>query len=282
MTEVFGATYSRAYDALYGDKNYVQECDLIQRFFENHRGDERIDDVLDLGCGTGGHALVLAERGWRVVGVDRSEEMLTQARTKALGAGLAAPPEWVCGDIRDIHLGKTFDAAIMMFAVLGYQLRNEDVLATLTTMRRHLRAGGLAVLDFWYGPGVLHERPARRTKEVPTAEGRWRRVASSDLDVRRHRCTVHYELEHVCGSGVRERAAESHDMRFFFPLELQLLLQLGDLTLVELAAFPETDKRPDQTCWNAIAVARAGGDVAPGTRTAEDLVPPDSTRRTIE
>jgi len=257
MTEVFGATYSHAYDALYGDKNYAQECDLIQRFLDKHCGDRRIDNLLDLGCGTGGHAFVLAERGLRVVGVDRSQDMLSRAHAKMSAAKLSDPPEWMCGDIRDIELDKTFDATIMMFAVLGYQLRNEDVLATLTTMRRHLRAGGLAVFDFWYGPGVLHELPSSRTKEAPTTDGRWRRMASADLDVRRHCCTVHYELEHLSEDRVKKHAAESHEMRFFFPMEIELFLHCCDFDLLELAAFPQADRAPDQTDWNAIVVARA-------------------------
>ena len=54
---------------------------------------------------------------------------------------------------------QTFDAAVMMFAVLSYQLSNQDVLSTLATVRRHLQVGGLFIADLWYGPAVLNERP---------------------------------------------------------------------------------------------------------------------------
>jgi hypothetical protein len=50
----------------------------------------------------------------------------------------------------------------MMFAVLGYQGENDDVLAALKTAHRHARPGGLFLFDVWYGPAVLHERPSQR------------------------------------------------------------------------------------------------------------------------
>src|SRR5207244_5704745 len=114
-------------------------------------------------CGTGNHALPLAQRGYEVLGVDRSEGMLARFREKAaqLPDGTAT---CVPGDVRSVELGRTFDAVVMLFAVLGYQLGNADVLAALRTARRHLRPGGLFVTDFWYGPAVLSERPAERIK----------------------------------------------------------------------------------------------------------------------
>ena len=52
----------------------------------------------------------------------------------------------------------------MMFAVLGYQHTNADVLDALATARAHLDVGGLFAFDVWYGPAVLSERPSERVK----------------------------------------------------------------------------------------------------------------------
>src|ERR1051325_7400807 len=56
--------------------------------------------ALDLACGTGTLACILADAGWNVVGLDRSSPMLAIARDRARGAGHAIP--FVEGDIRDI------------------------------------------------------------------------------------------------------------------------------------------------------------------------------------
>src|SRR6266498_3666978 len=82
MNEVFGSNYADAYDILYHDKDYAVECDLIERLFQRF-GDDSIASVLDLGCGTGNHSLLLDQRGYEVVGVDRSASMLDHARRKA-------------------------------------------------------------------------------------------------------------------------------------------------------------------------------------------------------
>src|SRR4029077_11778373 len=80
--EPFGASYSLAYDALYRDKDYVSECDFVEAAIRRHGsgGDHR--KVLDLGCGTGGHSIELARRGYTVRGVDLSPHMLSVARAK--------------------------------------------------------------------------------------------------------------------------------------------------------------------------------------------------------
>ena len=81
MTDVFGQEYAAAYDLLYADKDYDAECDLLERIFRE--SGRPVRTVLDLGCGTGAHAVRLAQRGYEVVGVDLSEDMLRIARDRA-------------------------------------------------------------------------------------------------------------------------------------------------------------------------------------------------------
>ena len=117
--------------------------------------------MLDLGCGTGGHAVPLAERGYDVVGVDRSPDMLQRAMQRGSSA------RFQLGEIGSLDLGETFDAVLLMFAVLGYQVGNADVQAALATARRHLHTTGLLFADLWYGPAVLAERPAIKGLTLP-------------------------------------------------------------------------------------------------------------------
>jgi SAM-dependent methyltransferase len=258
MSEVFGSHYADAYDILYHDKDYGAECDLIERLFQTY-GDGSIASVLDLGCGTGNHTLVLDERGYDVVGVDRSASMLAHARRKAatLYPNNGRREAFYQGDVRNVDLQRLFDAVLIMFAVLGYQLENADVLSTLKTARRHLRPGGLLIFDVWYGPAVLHQRPSQRVKVMPTLEGQLLRVASGQLDTRRHLCTVHYHMWRLEREQLVGETEESHRMRYFFPLELEHLLECNGFALLRLGAFPEFDHDPDEMTWNVLGVARA-------------------------
>ena len=250
MTTVFGPEYAAAYDALYQDKDYAAECDLVERIFETY-GSGPVRRVLDLGCGTGGHAAPLAERGYDVVGVDRSEAMLEQARARGSSA------RFQVGDIQELDLGETFDAVLMMFAVLGYQAGNADVLGALTTARRQLQPGGLFVCDAWYGPAVLRERPSDRVKVLPTSTGQVIRLASSELDVRHHACLVRYHVWRIEDGQLAAETQERHRMRYFFPLELELLLDRSGFELARLGRFPDVEADPDESSWNVAIVARA-------------------------
>jgi SAM-dependent methyltransferase len=247
MTELFGSEYADAYDILYKDKDYLEET----------HGNGPVRTVLDLGCGTGNHALPLVQRGYEVVGVDRSAGMLGSARKKAVSRQIDGKANFYEGDIRSFQIEQSFDACLMMFAVLGYQLENADVLAALRTARRHVRVGGLFIFDVWYGPAVLRQGPSERVKLLPTDRGQILRVASGELDVGRHLCKVSYRLWRMEGERLIGQAEEAHLMRFFFPLELNLFLEFSGFIPLRLGVFPDIDKDPDTTTWNVLGLARA-------------------------
>jgi len=251
MTQgVFGRDYAVAYDELYQDKDYVAECDLIENVFRLY-GQSAVRRVLDLGCGTGGHAVVLAERGYDVVGVDRSAEMLERARARSSSV------RFELGEIASVDLGETFDVALMMFAVLGYQVGNSDVEAALSTARRHLRANGLFLCDFWYGPAVLGQRPSERVKVIDTPTGQVIRVASGELDTRHDLCMVRYHVWRIEDGRLATEVREQHPMRYFFVPELELFLSTAGFELVRLGAFPNIDDEVTEHTWNVALVARA-------------------------
>jgi SAM-dependent methyltransferase len=253
MTDIFGSLYANTYDTLYREKDYAGECLVIERIFRAHE-ESRTKRLLDLGCGTGNHAARFAEMGYSVTGVERSGPMIEGAREKS-----AADPgfDLVQADIREFDLEREFDAAMLLFAVLGYQIEDHDVLATLRSARRHIRPRGLIVLDVWFGPAVLHERPVSRFARIPVESGELLRAAVPELDLARQVCRVRYDLWRVKDGQILEVASEEHAMRFFFPNELRLLLADSGFSLLQLAAFPDIDNEPGETTWNVIAVGRA-------------------------
>jgi SAM-dependent methyltransferase len=249
---VFGPEYAGAYDDLYHDKDYVAECDLVERLFHEH-ADSGVKRVLDLGCGTGGHAVILAQRGYDVVGVDRSAEMLRRARERG------GPARFVSGDITGVNLEEEFDAVVIMFAVLGYLTSNAEVECALRAARRHLRSGGVLFGDVWYGPAVLAQRPSDRVKVIDTpGGGRVIRVASSELDTRRDVCTVSYHLWRLEGERLAGEVREQHAMRYFFEPELEAFLAGAGFDLRKIGGFPNVDDEPGDQTWNVafVAVAR--------------------------
>ena len=255
-TSVFGPAYARQYDLLYQDKDYERECDLLVDVFRRF-GRSAVRSVLDLGCGTGNHSWPLARRGLDVTGVDRSPDMLEVASGKSGLAAEARAPQFLQGDVQTVDAGRRFDSALMMFAVLGYQLRNEDVAAALGTVRRHLDPGGLFVCDVWYGPAVLAIRPGERVKTTPTADGTVIRSAATRLDVFRHLAEVQYQVWRVSQTQPPIETSESHVMRYFFPQELVLFFETAGLRAVHWSAFGDLDRAPADDTWNVMVVAEA-------------------------
>jgi 2-polyprenyl-3-methyl-5-hydroxy-6-metoxy-1,4-benzoquinol methylase len=254
MNSIFGKDYSTMYDALYEDKNYDSECDLVEKIFHDY-GTLPVHSILDLGCGTGNHSLRLAERGYRITGVDRSKDMLDIARMKSDQMGLNC--EFLQSDIREFDNNKKYDAVIMMFAVLGYHLENEDVLRALNTVRRHLNKGGLFICDIWYGPAVLTQKPGQRVRVLEGGDAKIIRFSSGSLNTFHHYVDVHYYLLNINGNQVVSEIKEDHSMRFFFPQEMALFFKVSGIELKDIRAFPEWDEKPDDTTWNIGVVGSA-------------------------
>lgn len=253
---VFDSQYADQYDRLYAQKDYRLECDLIEAVAERFAR-ARPRTILDVGCGTGQHAIELAARGYELTGVDLSEAMLAHARRKSASLTAAARLRWLQGDARNFDVGSTFDMAIMMFAVIGYLTSNAQVLESMRNIRRHLVAGGVFACDFWFGPAVLTERPTDRVRIMDTEHGEVIRTTKTETHILEHTADVTFRLWEMRGNQVVSNSCETHRMRYYFPQEFALLLSCSGFELVHLSAFPSLDAVLTDTTWNAFAVAMA-------------------------
>jgi SAM-dependent methyltransferase len=138
--EVFDETYLRFYAPLLDeDRTRVEAEGAI-----GLAGVEPGAEVLDCPCGFARHSQVLARRGYRVTGVDRSTVQLDEARTRV---GAAEWPRLVLADYRALPFEDgSFDVALNLFTSLGYLDRPGDV-AVLGELRRVLRPGARLVVE---------------------------------------------------------------------------------------------------------------------------------------
>jgi ubiquinone/menaquinone biosynthesis C-methylase UbiE len=105
--------------------------------------------VLELGCGTGRIAIPVARTGTRIIGIDRSEEMLARARRRITRARLAGRLSLVRGDIRSLPFGSRtrFSAVLAAYGILQSLTRERDLTRTFESVARVLRRGGLFAID---------------------------------------------------------------------------------------------------------------------------------------
>jgi len=145
------------YDRLYKDKPYAREVERMLPYLKGKT-------LLDIGGGTGGHAVVLKGKGFEPHVIDLSASMLAIAANKGLTTEIA--------DIATYRSKKTYDSAIAMFHVLNFC---KDLTPVLANIRDALQDGGVLVFDMW-DPTVKKEGSAWRFDGLMTRYSRkkWR------------------------------------------------------------------------------------------------------------
>lgn len=241
------------YDLVYRDKDYKTECGFLESIFGKYSS-KPIKTILDLGCGTGGHTLILAERGYKVAGVDLSRKMLQIGKRKAKKSKLNI--RFIEGDIRNIELNQKFDAVISMFAVMSYQVTNQDLISAFRTASRHLEKSGLFIFDVWFGPAVLTQKPSDRFEVIEKNNERIIRLATPVLDILNHAVDVKYKIIKLFKDKVLDEVDEVHRVRFLFPQEIELICDMTGFKVLELCPFMELGKIPTEKNWNVTGILR--------------------------
>jgi len=252
VTDQFN-NYAHSYDTIYEDKDYEAECDFVERIFDRY-GNSFVKDVLDLGCGTCGHALPLIRRGYHVTGIDQSKKMLSYSRKKSAEAGLKIT--LIESDIRTLELNEKFDAVLSMFAVMSYQTTNADLSNAFGTASKHLKPNGLFIFDGWHGPAVLAERPGERVKELVKENNRIIRLTRPALNVLEQTVDVHFKVLSINGSRLVSEVDEVHTMRFLFAKEIEYYLEKSGFELIKFCPFMRLDDELTEHDWNIATIAR--------------------------
>lgn len=139
------------YDRLTADVDYGRFADRYEAAFREDGGEFRL--LLDLCCGTGSMSLELSRRGYEIIAVDASEDMLMQAREKC--AALPLPPLFLHQDAAELDLYGTVDAAFCTLEGVNY-LNPEKLRKLIARLRLFIRPGGLFLFDL-RSPAFLEE-----------------------------------------------------------------------------------------------------------------------------
>jgi SAM-dependent methyltransferase len=237
--------YSQYYDLLYSDKNYFKEVQYIL----NQLTPNKNLKILELGCGSGGHAEILCKYGNQVEGIDLSVSMIDLAKQKQI-KGFNP----ILGNIVDFNLGKKFDCVISMFHVMSYLTNNRDLLSCFTKVSNHLNKNGVFIFDFWYGPAVLYQKPANRIKVIEDSLIYVKREAISNLNTITNVVDVNFNISITeKKSGRNEFFQELHPMRYFSLPELEFFGEQSGLQLVKAEELI-TCNIPSESTWGVCVI----------------------------
>ncbi len=132
-----------SYDRLTNDVDYAAIVAFYHRILEKEG--VRPKSAIDLACGTGSVALLLAQEFDRVIGVDMSEEMLTVAFQRAMEQGVQ--PMFICQKLQQLHLPRAVDLAVCALDGLDYILDPADCKEAIRRVYKALNPGGIFIFD---------------------------------------------------------------------------------------------------------------------------------------
>ena len=217
-----------AYESLaacYDELTYDIPYEKILTFFERLCAREHVQprSVLDLACGTGSLSLLLARRGYRVIGADLSSDMLAEAEQKAQ----ALPenrPFFICQPMQRLCLAEPVDAVICALDSLNYVTKPADCRKTFRRVYDALTPGGLFVFDI-NTPAKLRGLDGQVfLDETDDTYCVWR------TEYRRGLCTYYMDLFTLAEDGSWDRSFELHRQRGYSVEQLTQWLEEAGFT----------------------------------------------------
>ncbi len=214
--------YARFYDAEYGDE--MDDLALYVGFAERMGG-----PVLELACGTGRLLIPLAKAGYEMTGVDISADMLQRAREKATLAGVLDRITLIQGDIRTFEAPREYSMAFVAVSSFMVFTTTRAIMDALRNVRKHLRSGGIFVIDLFNpDPRLLLEGDGRLILQKEWREGDGTLVQKfvvrrTDFATQIQRVEFVYDLTHP--NGCLERLVHPVELRYLWRNEGELLLE---------------------------------------------------------
>ena len=211
-------TLAQCYDSLTVDVDYEGWADYIESVFSSLP--KKVNTVLELACGTGSLACILSQRGYDVIGVDKSEEMLAEAYNKALKLDKNCPL-FLEQAMEELDLYGTVDAAICCLDSINYLTDRDSLMEAFNRVHTFLEPGGLFLFDI-----NSPEKFAAMDGEIYMDETDdvcciWR------VDVDNWLCTYCMDIFRLKGK-LWERTTEIHEERVYSKDEIsEMLIKAG-------------------------------------------------------
>lgn len=238
---------AESYDRFTEDVGYPAWADYFETLFAKH--DTKVESILDLGCGTGTLSCLFSDRGYEVIGVDASADMLAQAQAKVASC-TGVPPMFLCQAMEELDLYGTVDAAVSSLDSISYLDGFDALDATLARLKFFVRPGGLFLFDvvteekFRAIDGNCYLREDEETLCV------W----SAGYDEESKYCLMSMDLFRACGT-LWEREHEEHEEYAFSYEEITEALTKNGFALE--ATYGElSETAPEESAHRIFYVAR--------------------------
>jgi SAM-dependent methyltransferase len=230
----YDAAFAEYYDRITTHKDYRAEVNALARLIRQTAPSAE-PQVLDVGCGTGSHAALLAESGYAITAIDPSPEMASRARAKAPGATVES-----C-EVSRLDAGP-FDFACALFNVVNCLSSLDALTSFFGDVADRLVPGGVFLVEAWNPIAVIATPPetVERTYETETERITRKVVPRPDFLNQRLDLDYHIAVEQAAGQPAATSFTVTHELVLFTPLEVSFCLtQAGFADVAVRTALPE-------------------------------------------
>jgi ubiquinone/menaquinone biosynthesis C-methylase UbiE len=215
------------YDQLYLNIfNYEQDAEFVDSVLKKYQ----INELLELGCGSGHLAQLLMKKGYKITGIDLYEEMLQIARKRMPGV------EFVQQDIRNLKFDRKFYGIIAMGRMFTYMTTDEDVEQSFHSIASCLNPGGIFLFDNFSAPHFIKNFKENQEKvhEVDLGSRKIKRISNNTWNLK-HGVTFNWHVKYqIEEQGKLTEINDVSALRAFFPEDLEYFLNREGLQIVEL------------------------------------------------
>ena len=210
--------------------------------------------VLDVGCGTGTHALLFAEAGCQVTGIDIDADAIAVADGKCAGRATAVP-RFACQDIATLD-DDGFDLAVSLFNVINYIDCPQTLTRFLQAVAQRLAPGGVYVFDCWNGLAALLDPPRDQETEIDAGDECITVSTHPRIDHMRQSVHVANQVTVTRSDGGTDRFSHDYTSTLWTPWHLRQLLALAGFGNVSICQWMQPNKPADEQSWRIMCICR--------------------------
>lgn len=246
---------SKYYDLLYGKKDKIlAECDFLETIFKKYI-QYKPTKILDIGCGTGNHALILADRNYNVVAIDQSTNMIKEAKKKSKKNKV----QFFAKNMIEFKLEEKVDCAICFFNSFGYITNQIDLEHFFSNLYFNLKDESLFVFEFW-NIGGIKPTPYKNWTKRQLENLSLYRIEETDFQVETNILESNKEFIIIENGKLLDNFLENHKIKCYTISEITQLVENNRFEILNVFSFDKTKtrqlKKPERKNLRMIAIAK--------------------------
>jgi SAM-dependent methyltransferase len=240
----FKKDYSKLYDSFYKKKNYSKEISILKKIIKKKKKLK----ILELGCGTGNYTKKLVPYAKKIIAIDRSKYMISEAKKKNI-----KKTNFLVREIKNLNFKNyKFDLIISFFHILSYQTKKFEI-KKFFELSKYLNNGGYFLFDYWFENGVNYLNPKITNKFFNINKLEIQRKVIPSWNKKNKVITSKILISLKKNDKIIKKINEFHPMRYFSINEIEKYANKSQLKL--LSHLGENFKnRPRIIDWSVLSI----------------------------